>query len=260
MAIRAIWNRLSLRILGPILLVFVFVTSCSPEESLSVKLSDLEQVRFDVGYHFDSVTLSDGIQVPFVTRSPGVTVQSKLPLIVVLHGGGQTGQYQGESVLKSLFHPALKDIRAVFVAPTATTGHWATPRSVEMVVALVEGIVDAGWPIDPNKIVVTGYSAGATGIWYLTGSEASLFRAGIPVAGDPVSGSSGDLDLVPKYVIHSHQDEVFSFDDVQLDVESLIEEGVPIVFHPVEGISHNAFAAYVPAVQSAVPWLKQILE
>ncbi|MDA1334023.1 MAG: dienelactone hydrolase family protein [Bacteroidetes bacterium] len=242
-------------------LTILFLSSCSPDDSLSVRLSDLEQVRFDPGYHFDAAHLSNGLDVPFVTYSPGVSPTSKLPLIIVLHGGGQYGTYQGEGVLKSLFRPGLQDQRAIFIAPTAVSGHWASPNSLELIDALVNGIKRAGWPIDPDKIVIAGYSAGAIGAWYITGSAPDLVKAGIAVAGDPVAGSlqSGDT-LVPLFVIHGREDEVFPFDDAESEVSALINAGAPYVFYPMDGLSHTALAAYVPGVAEASLWLATILQ
>ena len=241
-------------------LALVLLSSCSPDDSLSVRLSDLEQVRFDPGYHRATVGLSSGIDLPIVTYSPAVTSTSKLPLIVVLHGGGQTGTYQGEPILGSLFRPGLEELRAVFVAPTAVAGHWSTEPAQEMVDALVDGILKAGWPVDPDRIVVAGYSAGAMGVWVSAARHDRRYRAGVAIAGDPVIHSLDDTDIMPLYVIHSRMDEVFPYDGVEQDVSALQQAGAPVHLETVEDIGHTAIAAYVPGLQTALPWLDAHLQ
>lgn len=233
------------------------LSACSPDDSLSVRLGDLEQVRFDPGYHLNSAHLSSGQDVPFVIWSPGVTSTSRLPLVIVLHGGGQTGPYQGESVLKSLFQPAL-DMRAIFVAPTAVSGHWATPNGAALIHALVDGIRKADWPVDPSKIVVVGYSAGGTGVWYLRDQYPDLARAGISVAGDAVSGGE-DLVDQPIFIVHGSDDEVFPFENIALEVNALKEHGVNAEMVEVPGAGHVGFSVFASAVSTAHPWLIDIL-
>lgn len=188
-----------------------------------------------------------------------MTANSRLPLIIVLHPGQLTGEYQGEVILKSLFFPGLSDLRAIFVAPTAVLGHWASEAELELIKAVIEGMIEADWPIDPSRIVLTGFSAGETGTWFMTGTNPALFSAGISVAAEPLVGSLEGTRLVPKYVIHSRADLEFLFDGVEIEVQAEIDAGAPIVFAPVDDLSHNAFSAYLPALEGARLWLSEIL-
>jgi predicted peptidase len=147
----------------------------------------------------------------------------------------------------------------IFVAPTAVLGHWASEAELELIEALIEGMIEADWPIDPSRIVLSGFSAGGTGTWYMTGTNPALFRAGISIAAEPLAGSLEGTRLVPKYVIHSRADLEFLFDDVQIEVQAEIDAGAPIVFALVDDLSHNAFYAYLPALESARLWLSEIL-
>lgn len=242
---------------GVAALVLLF-SSCSPDESLSVRLSDLEQIPFDEGYHKATVHLSNGVDVPIMTWTPYVASTSRLPLVVVLHGAGQGGIYQGEGVLKSLFVPGFEEIPAVFVAPTGVLGHWSLDAAQEMVDALVSGILKAGWPVDPGRVILAGYSAGALGVWTTSQRHASLYRAGVAVAGDPVIHSLEETDIMPLFVIHSRMDELFPFDQVALDVESYAAAGAPVTLYPVDGVGHSAIAAYLPAARASAAWLKNL--
>ncbi|MDA1028250.1 MAG: hypothetical protein O3B41_04250 [Bacteroidetes bacterium] len=233
--------------------------ACSEESGLSIKLSDLELVDFVQGYQFKEVSFSDGSTMPYVLHAPIVTSVSKLPLIIVLHGTIPQGKYKGEIFLKFLAVPGLSTMNAIFVAPTLLAPHWTYPEALEMIKSFVDGAKRAEWPVDFEKIVVLGYSNGGMGVWAMTGSDPDLFAAGIPMAAEPVIGSLKGTAIVPKYVIHSRADEVFSFTEVERDVNAEIQKGAPIVFSPVDNFSHSAISNYVTALKEAEPWLRTVL-
>ncbi|NQV71553.1 prolyl oligopeptidase family serine peptidase [bacterium] len=233
---------------------------CSEENALSVSQADLAYVDFRPGYQKLEARYSDGKTMPYVLHSPVVTSLSKLPLVIVLHGTEPQGTYKGETILKFLAVPALQNLNAVFIAPTLMAPHWTYPDALEMIETFVQGALEADWPIDPNKIVVIGYSNGGMGVWTMTGINPDLFAAGIAMAAEPVIGSLKGTSLVPKYVIHSKADEVFPFDEVERDVLAEIEKGAPITFASAEYFSHSGISNYVPMLRESIPWLQAIFK
>ena len=233
--------------------------ACSEENILGVHLWDLELVNFESGYQYEKVTFDDGVEMPYVMHSPIVTSASRLPLIIVLHGSIPQGTYKGEIFLKYLAVPGLLEINAIFVAPTIKSPHWTSQKALDQIKALIRGAIKADWPIDPTKVVVLGYSNGGMGVWYMTGQEPELFAAGISIAAEPVTGSLKGTNIVPKYAIHSRNDEVFPFANVQLKLQDAIDHGAPIVLAPADNLSHSSVDGYAPLLREAQPWLLQIL-
>ena len=248
-------------LLAPLAFFFSLIfMGCSEENALSVNQAELAYVDFRQGYQKLEVNFSDGKTMPYMLHSPFVTSISKLPLVIVLHGTEPQGMYKGETILKFLAVPGLQNLNAVFIAPTLMAPHWTYPDALEMIETFVKGALEADWPIDPNKIVVIGYSSGGMGVWAMTGINPDLFAAGIPVAAEPVIGSLKGTLVVPKYVIHSKADEVFPFDEVERDVLAEIEKGAPITFASAENFSHSGISNYVPMLRESIPWLKAIIE
>ena len=104
----------------------------------------------------------------------GYTEQSPAPLIVSLHYGGEVTPFYGRGLLDSLIEPVLRDLGAIIVAPDSAAGNWTNPASEQHVLELMD-FIEAHYNIDTNKTLLTGYSMGAGGTWYLTPRHSDRF-------------------------------------------------------------------------------------
>ncbi len=178
-------------------------------------------------------------------------------LIVALHYGGRVTPYYGKPFMTNPILPALGELDAIMVAPDCPGDGWTDPLSEEAVLALIRR-VEKDYPVDPRRLVITGFSLGAIGTWKLAIKHPGLFSAAIPVSGMPpqgiVVGPAG-----PRFrVIHSLSDEVFPLESLRNFVRFCEAQGLPIEFHPVAGLSHYRYDTFVPALREAVPWLKSV--
>ncbi len=146
----------------------------------------------------------------------------------------------------------------MIVAPDIPASSWVDPVSVEVVSEFIDRVLDLKetWPIDPERIVVTGYSAGGIGTWNLTDEFPRLFSAGLPVAADPVTIDSRDESSTPMYVVHGEEDELFPLEVVRSAVDRVVEQGAPVHVVVVEDVGHTALSAYVEPLSGAVEWLE----
>jgi predicted peptidase len=193
----------------------------------------------------DGTTLRYGISVPAAADGPR-------PLVLVLHPGGRA-EYYGSSFMQSIVEPALRSWGAVMVAPDVPDRSWATARSEAAVMALIEDVM-AKHRIDRARVLVTGFSMGGGGTWYLAARRPEIFTGAIVMAGSP---RGADLAAVrmPVYIIHSPDDEVVSFAGAEEAYTTLSARGHQVEMRVLPGYGHYMMGAYVPSLRLAGAWM-----
>jgi predicted peptidase len=201
-----------------------------------------------------ALALADGTTLRYGISVPAGADGEPRPLVLVLHPGGRA-EYYGSSFMQSIVEPALRSWGAVMVAPDVPDRSWATARSERAVVALLEDVM-ARHRIDPARILVTGFSMGGGGTWYLAARQPELFTGAIVMAG---SARSADLAAVrmPIYLIHSPDDEVVPFAGAEEAYRTLSARGHPVELRVLPGYGHYMMGAYVPALRLAGSWMLQ---
>ncbi len=116
--------------------------------------------------------------------------ENRVPLIVFLHGIGEKGtdnKKQVQSHIQPLINTTQEDLdyQAYLVAPQSSSG-WFSGQSV---VDLVEHLKADYW-IDPDRVYVTGLSAGGKGTWVSLAAGPDVFAAGIPLSAVKDEGSA----------------------------------------------------------------------
>jgi predicted peptidase len=202
----------------------------------------VSETTLDLG---DGTTLRYGIAVPADDGRPR-------PLVVVLHPGGR-GEYYGSSFMQAIVEPALRAWGAVLVAPDVPDRSWATARSERAVLALVEQVASEH-RVDRARVLVTGYSMGGAGTWYLAARHPEVFTGAIVMAGSPRGVDLADV-AIPVYLLHSPDDEVVSFAGAEEAYRALSERGHPVELRVLPGFTHYMMGAYVPALRLAGNWM-----
>lgn len=150
------------------------------------------------------------LHVPYrAIETPGRRDGERLPLIVFLHGDWQDGT-DNESQLAGRGNGSFELVDAarsagiplVYVAPQTTGAYWPPDR----VVAVVRDAL-ARWPIDPRRIVLTGISDGATGVWDTLKAYPRCFAAGVPMSGMTELAGLGAIRDIPQWVFHGEKDD-----------------------------------------------------
>ena len=91
--------------------------------------------------------------------------------------------------MRGIVSPALKDLNAIIVAPDCPTRSWSDPAAEQAVMALLQNVMKE-YAVDRRRILVTGFSLGGRGTWFMSSRHADLFTGAIPIA-----GASGDEPL-----------------------------------------------------------------
>ena len=187
----------------------------------------------------------------------GYTGEEATPLVLVLHWGGVVTPFYGKSILVYLAEPALRELGAIVVAPDCQHGDWTNPQSESEIHALLEYLGD-NYNVASGKTVLTGYSKGGMGTWYLAARNQDRFAAAIPMAGRPQPDSAKAHWEIPLYVIHSRRDEIMPFEQTTQVVEQLRERGVAVEFALLDGVTHYETDRFVVPLRATVPWIRNV--
>jgi len=187
----------------------------------------------------------------------GYSPSKPVPLILALHFGvgGGSADGAGSDVVEVLVGPALEGLGAIIVAPDSVKGNWSTPENEKAVNALLDMVI-ARYAIDQKKIAVTGYSMGGTGSWTFAEKFPQRFSAAIPIASQPPASAAGWK--LPVLAIHSRNDQVAPYGPVEARIAQLQKAGVNAKLILLSGVTHYETDRFQPALQQAIPWLKEI--
>jgi predicted peptidase len=213
------------------------------------------------GIYEKSLTLKNGEVFRYTLSLPDSFLpEKKVPLVVALHFGGEVTPWYGKGYLTILVEPAWFNLGAIIVAPDCPTPvGWDNPRSETAVIALVDHMKQY-YNIDEKKIVLTGFSLGGIGTWYLASRHPHLFSAAVPMSSMPKADVLESLGDVPYYVIHSTGDEIFPIKKVEELIGKIKARGMDVQFKALDGVSHYRTASFVKALREAVPWILNIWE
>lgn len=230
-----------------LLLTLLVLASC-----VSVRTSPHEYTVKEM-----TLTLESGTTLRYtLALPPSSSPDLSCPLVLGLHYGGPVTPFYGKGYLINLVLPALRDLNAVMVAPDCPGAGWTDPQSEGAVMELLKHI-QKEFPIDSGKLVITGFSMGATGTWDYVFKHPRLFSAAVVIAGMPPRGIVLNDPGTPILVIHSRDDELFPLESVRKFIRACKSQGISVELTVVAGLSHYHFDRFTPALREAVPWLEK---
>lgn len=175
------------------------------------------------------------------------------PLVLALHPGGRE-PYYGSWFMHTIVEPALRGWGAIVVAPDVPDENWTTELSEQSVLALLDQVRDEH-AIDPDRILVTGFSMGGRGAWHFVVRRPDIFTGAIVMATGPGRGSLESLSETPLYIIHSPDDEVVPYAPSERLALELADRGYPVQFMRLPGASHGMMGDYVGPLGVAGAWV-----
>ena len=202
------------------------------------------------------MTLPDGGGRYTLVIPDGYTGEEPAPLVVSLHYGGEVTPFYGRGLLDSLIEPVLRELDAIIVAPDSAADNWANPVAEQHVLGLMDHI-EAHYNIDSDKTLLTGYSMGAMGTWYLAPRHPERFKAALPMSGRPQSDSTTLDWQTPMYIIHSTADELIPLELTETAVKQLQAKGASIDLVVVDEITHFEWSRFQPHLRAAIPWIHE---
>ena len=149
------------------------------------------------------------MRVPYrAIVTPGRVDDEPLPLVIFLHGDWQDGTNNesqlggyGNGSMELIDRAISTNVPFVYIAPETTNAYWPPAR-----VAAVVRDAFKRFPIDRRRVILTGISDGATGVWDALKTWPACFSAGVPMSGmTELSGLAPIVDI-PQWVFHGGKD------------------------------------------------------
>lgn len=144
------------------------------------------------------------------------------PLLIFLHGRGE----QGEDVELLKFHGPYEmveklGLELIIVAPQSPKDQrW----DIDMLSAFVDDVI-AKYPIDKNRVYLTGLSMGGEGAWRLAIHRPETFAAVVPICGVSAPSQAARIRDVPIWVFHGAKDPVVPVRETTRMVDALKAAG-----------------------------------
>jgi len=157
--------------------------------------------------------------------------------------------------MRSIFLPGLRELAPIVIAPDVPGRSWTEPRSDQAVMALVAAMRKE-FAIDPQRIIVVGFSMGGAGTWHHAARHPDRFTAAIVMAGrteEPVAS----LGKIPTYVIHGRNDDVVPFAQAEDRARGLEKAGRLVRFEALPGVTHYEMGSYVDALARGGRWVME---
>lgn len=212
--------------------------------------ADLAAIALRPGSSQHSVPLSDDFALSFLLDVPAGVGAGRVPLVIAMPYAGEPAA-SARQYFEILARPGLADLGAIVVVPVDFAGTWTSFVPVETVASFVEAAVEA-WPVDPDRVVVTGYSNGGNGAWSQATDHPDLFSAAIPMAS---FAPRTPPTALPLYIIHGEDDELFSVERARAAAEAAEQAGV-LVEIETPPFAHFEAGRYVETLARAAAWVE----
>ena len=152
----------------------------------------------------------DGLTMRWLEKSFGTVPPGGRSLWITLHGGGNAPAAVNDQQWRNqirLYQPQ-EGICVAPRAPTDTWNLWHEGHIDPMLDRLIESFT-ALRGVNPDKVYLTGYSAGGDGVWQLAPRMADRFAAAAMMAGHPNEASLDGLRNLPFAIFVGGEDGAF---------------------------------------------------
>ena len=244
-------HRLSL--VFAVLLAAILAAGCVPSGPVTIPAAGTLP-KLAAGTHKETVDVPGVGKLKYTIAIPAnYSGSTPVPLILALHYGydGAVPEAHTGADMIEAFRPGLEGF-GIFIAPDALGGDWTDAKNEQAAVWLTQSAMKT-YAIDPKRVIITGYSLGGEGTWYIGSRHQDVFTAAIPVAA-PVSGSTDWK--IPVYSIHSQQDEIISHSAAKRHADAIKSKGGQIEFKSVSGLTHYDTPSYATYLGEGVKWLE----
>ena len=182
---------------------------------------------------------------------------------VQLHGGvmmRDTGAPPDRSGRGGRSSAPLEGAEQIYVLPMGwRDAPWWSRAQVDNIDAILDS-VKRTYNVDENRVVLSGVSDGATGLYYVAMRDTTPFASFLPLNGFMMVLASDQLMVdaemfptnllnKPFFIVNGGQDPLYPIRNVQPFVDHLRDSGVQVEYHPRPEAGHNT--AWWPEMKDA---------
>jgi predicted peptidase len=244
-----------MRCLPLLSIALCLVTGCQPLGPVTIPAAG-KLPPLTAGTHKEAVDVPGVGRVKVTIDIPAdYDGSTPVPLVLALHYGydGAVPESHTGADMIDTFRSGLVDLKAIVIAPDVLGGDWTDAENEQAAVWLVQSAKQT-YAINPKRVLITGFSMGGAGSWYIGSRHQDIFTAAMPVAA-PVEGSTEWK--IPVYSIHSQQDDIVSHSAAKSHAEAIKSKGGKIEFKSVGGLTHYDTGSYASYVGEGVKWVEE---
>lgn len=196
-----------------------------------------------------SLKLKSATSIPYLLYLPGgidTKKPKKWPVILFLHGRGES---RGPLSIVAKWGPPRMAARGdnlpyIIISPQCPADQrWTSLGQMTGVLELLGHIIKS-FPVDTNRIYLTGLSMGGYGCWKIAAENSKLFAAVAPIcgAGNPEDGEK--LKDLPVWAFHGTEDGAVPYQRSVEMIEAIHKAGGRKArFTTLKHVGHNSWSA-----------------
>lgn len=177
--------------------------------SIDLKKGEVFDEKADLFARFE--TKDTGLKVPYRLYTPAGSGKTQKPLIVWLHGGGETGTDNNAQLTANLVtNWASKEVQDIFggayvMAPQSLPSAQHEPAAV---MAAIQHVLGSHKDIDLSRIYIGGCSMGGLGTWDTILAYPDFFAAAFPIcpAKEPTKEELKKVKDMDIWIVHAVND------------------------------------------------------
>lgn len=187
-----------------------------------------------------------GMQAPLkyrveLPRDVGQDPARKWPAILYLHGSGDRGapvaDLAGTAAVRC--PRELKPDTFIVIAPRCPLNSWWSLPAIDDLLAEVL----AQYPIDQDRLYLTGVSMGGYAAWQLLAGRPETFAAAVPLCGGGDPAEAGRFNDLPIWVFHGARDDAVEPARSREMVEALRRLNGRVRYTEYPDLGHNCWEA-----------------
>jgi len=201
---------------------------------------------------------SSGESAKYVLFVPyDYTGDKAFPLILFLHGAGETGKdgkKQGQTGMGPAIKKREKDFPCIVIFPQSQKRSWqASSTDAKRALAILAEI-QKEYKVDPNRIYLTGLSMGGYGTWSLATAHPELWAAIVPICGGGNPKLADKIKDIPCWCFHGDADKAVAVQRSRDMIAALKAAGASPRYTEYPNVGHNSWdRAY--GTPELFPWL-----
>lgn len=225
------------------------VASPEPIESEPIMTEPLVQkLSILPGSYLDTFCDPDnGSEMDYYLHIPE-NATANMPLIIFLHGDGEVGN---PYILKNF--GLMESARTIYgnefpfigLSPSTDVKSWIDDDIPNTLKNLIDTIIES-YAIDSCRVIITGHSRGAIGVWNMISLYGDFFAAAVPVSSPHQKGhiDFGTASLVPVWSFAGNigESELWKHKWLQYNKNAILNNGGWAEFTVLPGCDHGETA------------------